>query len=190
LDLIKNGHVEDWDDPRLYTLIALRRRGVPPGAIISFVNDLGVTKALTSVEVKRFEQTVRKYLETSAPRLMLVLDPVKVLIENLDEGYEEMVELPFSKDPEYGVRILHFTYHTGPSTPANSTIDTYSSLHQNSVHRPRRLPHDPKQRLLPSCTWLYCRTAQSPLPHNLHIIRDGLCYGSRVTHTCSLRETC
>ena len=105
MDLIKNGHVEDWDDPRLYTLIALHRRGVPPGAILSFVNELGVTKALTSVEVKRFEQTVQKYLETSVPRLMLVLDPVKVVIENLDEGYEEMVELPFSKDPEYGVRI-------------------------------------------------------------------------------------
>lgn len=95
-----------WDDPRLYTLIALRRRGVPPGAILSFVNELGVTKATTNIEIKRFEQSVRRYLETTVPRLMLVLEPIPVIIDNLPDDYVEMVEMPFSKDPAYGVCIL------------------------------------------------------------------------------------
>lgn len=66
MDLISNGHVHDWDDPRLYTLIALKRRGIPPGAILSFVNGLGVSKATTAIDVKRFEQSVRQYLERTA----------------------------------------------------------------------------------------------------------------------------
>ena len=103
IKLIEDGHVHDWDDPRLYTLIALRRRGVPPGALLTFVNDLGVTKAPSVIDVKRFEQVVRKYLETTVPRLMLVLDPIRIDIENLPDDYIEMVDLPFSKDPAYGV---------------------------------------------------------------------------------------
>ena len=102
--LINEGYVSDWDDPRLYTLIALRRRGVPLGALLTFVSELGVTKAPMTIDVKRFEQVVRKYLETTVPRLMLVLDPLRVVIENLPDDYIEMVELPFSKDPTYGVR--------------------------------------------------------------------------------------
>lgn len=101
--IIDNGHVHDWDDPRLYTLIALRRRGVPPGAILSFVNELRVTKNITTIDIKRFEQTVRKYLETSVPRLMLVLDPIPVVIETLPDDHLEMIEVPFAKDPQYGV---------------------------------------------------------------------------------------
>ena len=96
-----------WDDPRLYTLIALRRRGVPPGAILSFVNELGVTKATTNIEIKRFEQSVRRYLETTVPRLMLVLEPIPVIIDNLPDDYLEMIEMPFSKDPAYGVCRSH-----------------------------------------------------------------------------------
>lgn len=104
--LNRGKYVKGWDDPRLFTLVGLRRRGVPPGAILSFVNELGVTKANTSIEIKRFEQSIRSYLETTVPRLMLVLDPIPVIIENLPDDYLEMVELPFSKDPSYGVRRL------------------------------------------------------------------------------------
>lgn len=106
LALIENNHVRDWDDPRLYTLIALRRRGVPPEAILSFINELGVTKAETTIDTKRFEQCIRRNLEATVPRLMLVLDPIPVVIENIPEDYIEMVELPFSKDPAYGVSAL------------------------------------------------------------------------------------
>ena len=108
--LVELGIVHDWDDPRLYTLAALRRRGVPPGAILAFVNELGVSTALTNIQLVRFEQTVRRCLEQSVPRLMLVLDPIPVIIDNLPDGYEEDVELPFSpKDPAMGSHIVPFT---------------------------------------------------------------------------------
>ncbi|KAL2837562.1 tRNA synthetases class I, catalytic domain-containing protein [Aspergillus pseudoustus] len=109
MDLISRGHVHDWDDPRLYTLIALKRRGVPPGAILSFVNGLGVSKATTTIPAKRFEQSVRQYLERTVPRLMVILDPIVVTIENLPEDHLEMVEVPFSKDPEFGLHAVPFT---------------------------------------------------------------------------------
>lgn len=94
LQLVDEGYVNGWDDPRLYTLIALRRRGVPPGAIISFVSTLGVTTAPSTIEASRFEQTVRQYLESSAPRLLMVMKPLKVTIENLPEDYCLMIEKP------------------------------------------------------------------------------------------------
>lgn len=102
--------VRGWDDPRLYTLVALRRRGVPPGAILSFVNELGVSTALTNIQLVRFEQVVRRYLEQTVPRLMLVLDPIPVIIDDLPDDYLEEIELPFSpKDPAMGNHIVPFT---------------------------------------------------------------------------------
>lgn len=91
------------DDPRLFTLVGLRRRGIPPGAILSFVSELGVTKTGSTIEIARFENTIRSYLETSVPRLMLVMDPISITIDNLPEDYLEMVELSYSKDPSHGV---------------------------------------------------------------------------------------
>lgn len=107
--LVDNNIVRGWDDPRLYTLIALRRRGVPPGAILSFVNELGVSTALTNIQIVRFEQTVRRYLEQTVPRLMLVLDPIPVIIDNLSDDYVEEVEVPFGKDPAMGTHMVPFT---------------------------------------------------------------------------------
>ena len=103
IELVNKGHVRAWDDPRLYTLIALRRRGVPPGAILSFVNELGVTKATSNIEIARFETSIRRYLEMTVPRLMLVLEPLLLIIDDLDDAHLEMVDVPFSKDPTYGV---------------------------------------------------------------------------------------
>ncbi|KAL8822995.1 MAG: hypothetical protein Q9191_006283 [Dirinaria sp. TL-2023a] len=107
--LVNDGIVRGWDDPRLYTLIALRRRGIPPGAILSFVNELGVSTALTNIQIVRFEQTVRRYLEQTVPRLMLVLDPITVIIDDLAEDYVEEVEVPFGKDPAIGAHKVPFT---------------------------------------------------------------------------------
>ncbi|KAE8146663.1 tRNA synthetases class I, catalytic domain-containing protein [Aspergillus avenaceus] len=102
-ELVERGHVRGWDDPRLYTLIAIRRRGVPPGAILSFINELGVTTSLSLIQIARFEQSVRRYLETSVPRLMLVLDPIRVVIQDLGEFEGQDVELALSpKKPEFG----------------------------------------------------------------------------------------
>ncbi|KAJ5993036.1 hypothetical protein N7451_008760 [Penicillium sp. IBT 35674x] len=109
IQLVKEGHVHDWDDPRLYTLIALRRRGVPPGAILNFVNEIGVTKAVTNVQMHRFDQSVRQYLETTVPRLMVVLEPLKVIIDNLPEDHLELCDVPFSKDPAFGTHNVPFT---------------------------------------------------------------------------------
>ena len=108
--LIDEKIVRGWDDPRLYTLVALRRRGVPPGAILSFVNELGVSTALTNIQIGRFENCVRRYLEQTVPRLMVVLDPVPIVIDNLPDDLVEEVELPFSpKDPLMGSHIVPFT---------------------------------------------------------------------------------
>ncbi|KAL8993814.1 MAG: hypothetical protein Q9169_006058 [Polycauliona sp. 2 TL-2023] len=110
LKLVEDHHVREWDDPRLYTLIGLRRRGIPPGAILSFVNELGVSTALTNIQIVRFEQSVRRYLEQTVPRLMLLLDPIPVFIDNVPEDYTGEIELPFSpKDPSFGSHTVPFT---------------------------------------------------------------------------------
>ena len=110
LALVDEGFVNGWDDPRLYTLNALRRRGVPPGAIISFVSTLGVSTAASNIEIVRFEQSVRQYLEGTAPRLLMVMRPLKVTIENLPEGYCLMIEKPLHpKVPDLGSSAIPFT---------------------------------------------------------------------------------
>ncbi|KJZ79454.1 Putative glutamine--tRNA ligase [Hirsutella minnesotensis 3608] len=107
LKLVEEKIVRDWDDPRLYTLIAIRRRGVPPGAILEFVNELGVTTNITTIQIQRFEQTIRKYLEKTVPRLMMILDPIPLVIEDAETID---IELPFSpKDPKMGSHTVKFT---------------------------------------------------------------------------------
>lgn len=87
-----------------------RRRGVPPGAILSFVNELGVTTTHSFVQIKRFEQTVRRYLEETVPRLMMIPDPIPVIIENLPEDHYEEFEMPFkSNDAKMGLHKVPFT---------------------------------------------------------------------------------
>jgi len=107
--LVDEKIVNGWDDPRLYTLVALRRRGIPPGAILSFVNELGVTTAKINIQIKRFEQSVRKYLESTVPRLMVVLDPIPVIIDDLlDDHYEEFENGFGPKDVDMGSHKLPF----------------------------------------------------------------------------------
>ncbi|KAI8623423.1 glutaminyl-tRNA synthetase-like protein [Xylariaceae sp. FL1651] len=107
MKLVNEGIVRGWDDPRLYTLIAIKRRGVPPGAILEFVSELGVTTSPSVIQLARFDQTIRRYLERTVPRLMLVLDPVPVVIE----GAEELeLDVPFSpKIPAMGSHKVKFT---------------------------------------------------------------------------------
>ncbi|KUI57501.1 putative glutamine--tRNA ligase [Cytospora mali] len=110
LKLVEEKHVRGWDDPRLYTLMAIKRRGVPPGAILGFVNELGVTTAPTVIQIARFEQSIRKYLERTVPRLMLVLDPVPVVIEDIGDEEGKDLALPFSpKDPQMGSHSVKLT---------------------------------------------------------------------------------
>jgi glutaminyl-tRNA synthetase len=102
--------VAGWDDPRLFTLVALRRRGVPPGALKKFVLDLGVTKANANTMTHILDASIRTYLERTVPRLMLVLDPIKVTLTNLPDDYLEEREVPFDpKDKEKGTHTVPFT---------------------------------------------------------------------------------
>ncbi|KAH6635654.1 tRNA synthetases class I, catalytic domain-containing protein [Chaetomium sp. MPI-SDFR-AT-0129] len=109
-ELVEKKIVRGWDDPRLHTLIAVRRKGVPPGAILEFVNELGVTTTNSIIQNSRFEQTIRRYLERTVPRLMLILDPIPVVIEDADEFDGTELTAPFSpKNPAMGEHKIKFT---------------------------------------------------------------------------------
>ncbi|CAK5022464.1 unnamed protein product [Meloidogyne enterolobii] len=90
LKLIQSGVVSDWDDPRLFTLTALRRRGIPPEVINKFVESLGVTVAQTLIDPVMLDAFCRDYLNITAPRTMAVLEPLKIKIKN----YAELGFLP------------------------------------------------------------------------------------------------
>lgn len=99
--------VRGWDDPRLYTLIALRRRGIPAQALLNFVSELGVTTANTNIQTFKLDASVRKYLERTVPRLMLVLDPIKIIVEDLLEDYKNEITVSFDpKDASKGSRTV------------------------------------------------------------------------------------
>ncbi len=105
LDLVRQGHVSGWDDPRLPTISGLRRRGYPPAAIRAFCKRVGITKFNGTTDVALLEYDVRDHLNQTAPRRMAVLDPVKVVIENWDAEPLANVELPqHPQNPELGTR--------------------------------------------------------------------------------------
>jgi glutaminyl-tRNA synthetase len=97
-ELVRGGHVNGWDDPRMPTLAGLRRRGVPPAAIRDFVKRIGVAKANSVVDASMFDFSVREVLNKTALRRMAVLRPLKLVIENYPEGQIE--ELDAVNNPE------------------------------------------------------------------------------------------
>ena len=92
VDLVEQGHVTGWDDPRMPTLSGLRRRGYTPQAIRNFCDKIGVAKRDTVVELALLEHSIREDLNQRAPRVMGVLRPLKVVIDNYPEGQVEEVE--------------------------------------------------------------------------------------------------
>jgi glutaminyl-tRNA synthetase len=107
--LVRDGHVAAWDDPRMPTLAALRRRGVPPAAVREFIKRVGVAKANSTVDEQMFHHAVREALNASAERRMAVLRPLKVVIENYPEGQsEELGAVNHPDDPDAGTRKLKF----------------------------------------------------------------------------------
>jgi glutaminyl-tRNA synthetase len=107
--LVRDGHVAGWDDPRMPTLAGLRRRGVPPAAIREFVKRIGVAKANSVVDVGMLEFCIREELNRTAPRRMAVLRPLKVVIENYPEGQSEELEaVNHPDDPSKGTRRVAF----------------------------------------------------------------------------------
>ncbi len=110
LELIKSGLVDGWDDPRLPTLMGIRRRGVTPAAIRNFCNRIGVSKQDSVIEIEYFEECVREDLNEIAPRVMGVLHPLKVKLLNYPEEQVEWLEAPnHPKRSELGVRQVPFS---------------------------------------------------------------------------------
>jgi len=111
LELVEKKYVSGWDDPRLPTIAGLRRRGCTPEAIKKFCELVGIAKANSSVEMPQFEFCLRDDLNTKAPRVMAVLRPLKVIIDNYPEGQVEQLDAPYWPHdiPKTGSRIVPFT---------------------------------------------------------------------------------
>jgi glutaminyl-tRNA synthetase len=107
--LVRDGHVAGWDDPRMPTIAGLKRRGVPPAAIREFVKRIGVAKANSVVDVGMLEFSIRETLNKTALRRMAVLRPLKVVIENYPVGSSEEIEaVNHPDDPAAGTRRIVF----------------------------------------------------------------------------------
>jgi len=109
LQLVKENHVTGWDDPRMPTLAGLRRRGYTPGSIRAFCDAIGVAKANSTVDLALLENCLRDDLNKRAQRVMAVIHPLKVVIENYPEGRtEELVATNNPEDPTAGTRTVPF----------------------------------------------------------------------------------
>ncbi len=110
LDLVQDGHVNGWDDPRMPTIVGMRRRGYTPDAIRNFCERIGVAKRENTVDVALLEHAVREDLNKTAPRVMGVLAPLRVVIENYPEGQSESFEVVNNpEDASAGTRSVPFS---------------------------------------------------------------------------------
>jgi glutaminyl-tRNA synthetase len=110
LRLVKEGHVRGWDDPRMPTLAGLRRRGYTPESIRTFVERAGVAKANSIADIQLLEHCLREELNKTAPRVMAVLRPLRVVIDNYPEGQvEEMEAVNNPEDASAGTRKVPFS---------------------------------------------------------------------------------
>lgn len=108
--LVEEGIVDGWDDPRLVSIAALRRRGFTPESIAKFVELCGVSKSNSSVDYAMLEYCIREDLKNKKSRVMAVLDPIKVVIDNYPEGQIEYLEAPNNlENPELGTRQVPFS---------------------------------------------------------------------------------
>ncbi len=128
--LVKGGHVSGWDDPRMPTLAALRRRGVPPAALRDFAKRIGVAKANSLVDLGVLDFSIREVLNKSAQRRMAVLKPLKVVIENYEGPGEELDAVNHPDDPAAGTRRVQFR--------------------PRDLHRAGRLHGEPAEEVLPA----------------------------------------
>lgn len=110
LQLVQEGHVTGWDDPRMSTISGLRRRGYTPASIRNFADTIGIAKRNNLIDVSLLEFCVREDLNKTAPRVMAVLDPVKLVITNYPEGKEEWLEAENNpEDESAGSRQVPFS---------------------------------------------------------------------------------
>ncbi len=107
--LVEDGTVDGWDDPRLVTITALRRRGYTASAIRKFMELCGVSKSNSSVDYAMLEYCIREDLKMTQSRMMAVLDPIKLIIDNYEEGKIEYLDVPNNQEnPELGTRKVPF----------------------------------------------------------------------------------
>jgi glutaminyl-tRNA synthetase len=110
LELVKEGHVSGWDDPRMPTVTGLRRRGYTPESIRNFADRIGVAKRDNVIDVALLEHSIREDLNKKAPRVMGVLDPLKLVITNFPEGKtEELEAVNNPEDESMGKRVIPFS---------------------------------------------------------------------------------
>jgi glutaminyl-tRNA synthetase len=110
IQLVEEGHVGGWDDPRMPTLAGARRRGYTAEGLRRFAERVGVAKENSWIDYSVLEDCMREHLNEIAPRRMAVLDPVKLVIENYPEGKEETLEVPnHPQKPEWGKRPVPFS---------------------------------------------------------------------------------
>ncbi len=110
LKLVQEGRVRGWDDPRMPTISAFRRRGFPAEGVNDFAVNVGVAKADNTIEIGQLEYAVRNVLNRVAPRRFGVLDPLKIVIDNYPEGQSETVSVPNNpEDPDAGTREVEFS---------------------------------------------------------------------------------
>jgi glutaminyl-tRNA synthetase len=110
LQLVRDGHVAGWDDPRMPTLVGMRRRGYTPQAIRDFCDRIGMAKADSLVDIALLEHCLRENLNKGSPRVMAVLRPLKVVIENYPERQvEELDAINNPEDPDMGTRKVPFS---------------------------------------------------------------------------------
>jgi glutaminyl-tRNA synthetase len=110
IQLVDEGHVEGWDDPRMPTLVGARRRGYTPEGFRLFAERIGVAKADSWIDYAILEECMRSHMNETAPRRIAVLDPVKLIVENYPEHGEEAAEAPnHPQRPDWGKRSVPFT---------------------------------------------------------------------------------
>jgi len=110
IQLVEDGHVEGWDDPRLPTLAGARRRGYTPHSLRLFAERIGVAKADSWIDYGVLEDCVREHLNEAAPRRIAVLDPLRLVIDNYPEGQHEECTAPnHPQQPELGTRVVPFS---------------------------------------------------------------------------------
>ncbi len=109
IQLVEESHVSGWDDPRMPTVAGIRRRGYTASSVREFCQRIGVTKMENMVEMSMLEACIRDELNVSAPRRMAVLAPVKLIIENIDDGHVEWLDAPnHPNNPDMGTRKVPF----------------------------------------------------------------------------------
>jgi len=109
-ELVTEKHVSGWDDPRMPTIVGMRRRGYPPEAILDFCERIGVTKNDTVIDMSVLENSVREVLDKSTRRVMGILKPLRVVITNYPEGQTEELDCPYHPNqPEMGSRKVPFS---------------------------------------------------------------------------------